>query len=91
MRKREVNSKPGKLKPATNGTKKVLSKTKNKPKHEKTQEYFILLGDQFYVASSKTERKTYCLFEEKVKAAPPTTSTTPQFTGMNSNENIDLR
>jgi hypothetical protein len=50
-----------------------------------------LLGDQFYVAASKTERKTYHLYEEKIKASPPTTSTTPVHTANNSNENLDLR
>ena len=75
MKKRETQLKGSKGK---NTIKKGTSKHKGRVKHPKEEEsYFVLLDNEFYVASSTSERKSYQLYESKVKTTPVMAKNTP--------------
>jgi hypothetical protein len=61
MKKKEVSSKAVKTKSVEAGAKKSVSKLKSKSKDAKKEDssVFVLVGDSFYLASTKTERRNY--------------------------------
>lgn len=61
MKKREVSTKPAKSKSIDIPAKKSAPKLKSKSKDAKREDssVFVLVGDSFYLASTKTERRNY--------------------------------
>ena len=91
MKKRENSLKNTKAKTHQTSLKKTTTKIKRKEKPREDDSYFILVGDQFYVASSKTERKTFSLYEEKAKAFVPTNISKKMNTTKESMDHLNPR
>jgi hypothetical protein len=83
MKKREQQPKPSKAK-SHSTLKRTTTKSKHKEPTRKEECEYVIVGDQFYVAASKTERRTYNLFEEKVKRSQQTVSAHPLSTSGDS-------